>query len=460
MRVDDTGVSVSLPARDAVSPAKVRADLEPTAQDRPMRPVGTWQVVVAGVAILVLLGVNFGTNSAVEDIATQSSALNTPIQAVILGSLVWLAVHYRALQARALPSLTPFLVLLALAACSSLWSQAPEVSFRRSVSLGSLMALAVYAHTVLGTVAFCRVHVLVTWIAAGASLAAAVLIPHSAYDLGEYANAIRGVFNQKNSLGDAMVVGTLALMYVVLKRRRVVAMDIATLVMAAIVIKLAQSTTALLLFMLIVTSTLYALLWMRGTATSIFCLILLTVLILSFVLVITMDPKAVYGALGKNETLTGRVQIWRAVVQASGGWPLLGFGYSAFWLPDTHMVGDIWYEVGWKAPSAHSGYLDTIVQIGLVGLAILAWIAVLTGFRALKALGTERLAEGWWTLTMLAILAFYNYDESSLPQPDIHLFQWVLAFLACSCPPGRFSLPYGLDSAPPPRRWFRRTHRA
>lgn len=448
MRGDKSGASVSVPVAEAVPAAGT------------MRPVGAWHIAVPALATLVLLGVNFGTNSAVEDIATQSSALNTPIQAVILGSLIWFGVHYRALQARALPYLTPFLVLLALAACSSLWSQAPEASFRRSISLASLMALAVYAHTVLGTVAFCRVHVVVTWIAAGASLAAAVLIPSSAYDMGEYANAIRGVFNQKNSLGDAMVAGTLALMYVVLKRRRVIALDIATLVMAAVIIKLAQSTTALLLFMMIVTSTLYALLLMRGTAGSIFCMILLTVLILSFILVITMDPKAVYGALGKNETLTGRVQIWTAVKQASGGWPLLGFGYSAFWLPDTHMVGDIWYEVGWKAPSAHSGYIDTIVQIGLVGLAVLGWIAVLTAFRALKALGTGLLAEGWWALTMLGILAFYNYDESSLPQPDIHMFQWVLAFLACSCPPGRYSLPYGLDGTLPLRRWPRRERRA
>lgn len=448
MRGDKSGASMNVPVAEAVGAGGT------------MRPVGAWHIVVPALAALVLLGVNFGTNSAVEDIATQSSALNTPIQAVILGSLIWFGVQYRSLQARALPYLTPFLVLLALAACSSLWSQAPEASFRRSISLASLMALAVYAHTVLGTVAFCRVHVVVTWIAAGASLAAAVLIPSSAYDMGEYANAIRGVFNQKNSLGDAMVAGTLALMYVVLKRRRVVAFDIATLVMAAVVIKLAQSTTALLLFMMIVTSTLYALLLMRGTAGSIFCMILLTVLILSFILVITMEPKAIYGALGKNETLTGRVQIWTAVKQASGGWPLLGFGYSAFWLPDTHMVGDIWYEVGWKAPSAHSGYIDTIVQIGLVGLAVLGWIAVLTAFRALKGLGRGLLAEGWWALTMLGILAFYNYDESSLPQPDMHMFQWVLAFLACSCPPGRYSLPYGLDGALPLRLWPGRERRA
>ena len=66
-------------------------------------------------------------------------------------------------------------------------------------------------------------------------------------------------------------------------------------------------------------------------------------------------------------------------------------------------------------------------------------------WRALKAMGTGRLAEGWWTLTMLAILALYNYDESSLPQPDIHMVQWVLAFLACSCAPGPHVLPYGAD---------------
>ncbi|MCJ2015108.1 O-antigen ligase family protein [Methylobacterium sp. J-076] len=410
----------------------------------PFRPIGLWQLTIVGVAILVLLGANFGTNSDMEDIATKSSMLNTPIQAAVLGTLVWLAVHYRGLQTRALPALVPFLVLLALAAGSSLWSQAPDASLRRSLSLMSLLALAVYAQTVLGTVAFCRVHVLVTWIAAGASLAAAVVVPHSAFDLGEYATAIRGIFTQKNTLGDAMVVGTLALMYVVLKRRRVVGSDIATLVMAAAVIRLAQSTTALLLFLMIVTSTVYALLWMRGTAASIYGIILLTVLILSLALVMTMDPKAVYGALGKNETLTGRVQIWRAVVQAGQGWPLLGYGYSAFWLPDTHMVGDIWYEIGWKSPSAHSGYLDTIMQIGVLGLGILGWIAALTVVRAVKAIGRDRLAEGWWALTILATILFYNYDESSLPQPDIHLFQWALAFLACACPPMLHTVPIRL----------------
>ena len=73
------------------------------------------------------------------------------------------------------------------------------------------------------------------------------------------------------------------------------------------------------------------------------------------------------------ETLTGRttlwIQLWGFVERA----PLLGYGYDSFWTP--RRVLEIASGQGWVVGSAHSGYLDVILSLGIIGAAL--WFAVL-----------------------------------------------------------------------------------
>jgi O-antigen ligase len=73
--------------------------------------------------------------------------------------------------------------------------------------------------------------------------------------------------------------------------------------------------------------------------------------------------------LGKDATLTGRVQLWHYVKQEILARPIRGWGYSAFW--STGEADRIRAAVGWDPPNAHDGFLDAILGLGFVGLIIL-----------------------------------------------------------------------------------------
>lgn len=395
-------------------------------------PAG-WQIALAAFAAAVYLGVHLGLNPAGgdEDGAAVDGMASINQAIVLIGGLA-VAVRARRACLAAAVDVWPILPLLALAAGSALWSQAPDATLRRSLTLATLVIFAVQAHATLGAAALCRIQVGVTWLVALASFAAALLVPASGLDTGDYAGAVRGVFTQKNSLGDAMVVGMLALCGLVLARRRLAWGDLATLALALVTCRLAQSTTAFVLCGLVAGATLVCLLLFDGGALAGFGLATLAMGIALAAFTVVAEPVDLYGVLGKDGTLTGRSQIWAAVHDAIARRPTLGYGYSAFWIPDTHAAEDVWAAIGWTAPSAHNGYLETRLDLGAAGLAALAGLAAATLALAALALGAGRGGIAAWAVIVLAVMAIYNLDESLLPHPGAHLLQWLLAAAACN----------------------------
>jgi exopolysaccharide production protein ExoQ len=82
-------------------------------------------------------------------------------------------------------------------------------------------------------------------------------------------------------------------------------------------------------------------------------------------------------------TLTGRIPIWTNVLSDVSERPLLGYGYGGFWTRQR-----IWeYSLShhWQFNHAHSSYLETLLNVGVLGLALgilivssATWIAVRT----------------------------------------------------------------------------------
>jgi exopolysaccharide production protein ExoQ len=75
----------------------------------------------------------------------------------------------------------------------------------------------------------------------------------------------------------------------------------------------------------------------------------------------------VTGLLDRSPTLTGRVQLWILSCVAALRRPWLGYGYEAFWLPDTAFVQRIWHVMNWNAPSAHNGFIELWLELGIIG---------------------------------------------------------------------------------------------
>ncbi len=152
-------------------------------------------------------------------------------------------------------------------------------------------------------------------------------------------------------------------------------------------------------------------------------------LLLEFAFDISMIA-VVAEAVGRNPDLTGRTHIWN-VVLSTGTNPLVGTGYDSFWLGPR--LRWIWEQTGTgRINEAHNGFLEVYLNLGLIGLFLLA-VFLVDSYRticrrvgALSSLGSLGLA--LWT-----VLIFYNVTESAFRG---HLM-WVAFLLGVIAVPGR-----------------------
>ena len=117
---------------------------------------------------------------------------------------------------------------------------------------------------------------------------------------------------------------------------------------------------------------------------------------------------ALAGAVGRDPTLTGRTDIWKAVLATNTN-PLVGTGYGSFWLGPR--LNFIWSRVG-TVNESHNGYLETYLNLGLIGVTLLL-ILLITSYRAIckrlsPSFGLASLGLALWT-----ILLFYNMTEAA-----------------------------------------------
>ena len=117
-----------------------------------------------------------------------------------------------------------------------------------------------------------------------------------------------------------------------------------------------------------------------------------------------------------NYTLTGRTIIWDFVNYEIARKPLLGWGYQSFWNvgPDGPSVVD---APGWLKlmPSGHNGYLDTIVDLGYVGLVFLV-IFILATVHAIGRVADHDPKRGRFLLSIALYVILTNFIESKWMQ--------------------------------------------
>jgi exopolysaccharide production protein ExoQ len=80
-------------------------------------------------------------------------------------------------------------------------------------------------------------------------------------------------------------------------------------------------------------------------------------------------PYLTRGNVHNVQTLTSRIPLWQILQPHIEEHPWLGAGFAAFWSPEN--VYQIEQLVGFTAVSAHNGYVEELLNTGVVGLAIL-----------------------------------------------------------------------------------------
>jgi len=319
----------------------------------------------------------------------------------------------------------PFLwVLVGLAVFSFIWSDFPGISRKEAVLTFMTTLFGVYLASRYSLKEQLQIIAWAAGIAAVFSLLYTLAFPWAGIEQGIHAGAWRGPVTQKNIFARLMVMCAVPLALVLNSSRtkyRYVVWAVFGITVALIVLSTSKTALVVFLTLMMVLPIYRALRWSSSFAVP---------FLMSLVLVgastgtwLMTNWVSFLGSLGKDATLTGRTEIWDAIIEKIGERPWLGYGYDAFWQPGGGQ-DYVWYVFRITFTQSHNGYLDLTVQLGILGLLLFA-LSFITAY--LKGVNWGRMIktpEGLWPLTYLTFIFMYNQTESTTIETN-SIF-WIL----------------------------------
>jgi len=351
-------------------------------------------------------------------IAGQTEIAATIAQAIImlgLGPALW---PYRRRLKALLGDLIPYCIIIGLCGISALWSAYPFPTVRRTITLSVCLLFGLWCHLSFGLSHALRLVARTTVVLGILSIVVFVAVPTVGHEVAlGYESAMRGVFSQKNTLGAAMLLPVTCYLYEIYTTPTSKYKSWVSIIFLMGCGVLAHSATSLLVSLFVIGLAIMVYIHSRQRT---FIILMFTSLAICFALGLAtlVDADVVFGLIGRDPNFTGRMPLWILSLKAASVRPLLGYGYSGFWTEDSMITQYIWAMINWKAPSAHNGYLDIVLQIGIVGLVVYMYMWVQIIVRAWRAKSDPTFPEAFWILLFMITNILLNTDEGPLPYPD------------------------------------------
>jgi exopolysaccharide production protein ExoQ len=321
----------------------------------------------------------------------------SPFDAAVFGALLAAAIAVlisRGRKTRAFVTANwPILIYFLYCLISVAWSYHPDVSFKRWIkAIGDPALVLIVVTDGKPIAAFSRL----------ISRAGFLLLPTSLLLIKYYGDLGRGytpdgapentgVTDNKNSLGLIVYLISLGALWNLRsllidkaapnRTRRLIAQG-SLLAFGIALLQMSHSATSVACFILgggLMLLTTRRSIRNRPGRVYVLCLI---IVLGGGLLMLFGGGSAVSNALGRGEGLSGRTEIWAAVLGAAGN-PLIGTGFESFWIsPNAEKVGRS--LSGWWHPEglneAHNGYLEVYLNLGWIGVSLIALILI-SGYR-------------------------------------------------------------------------------
>lgn len=105
-------------------------------------------------------------------------------------------------------------------------------------------------------------------------------------------------------------------------------------------------------------------------------------LVVAVAVLLWLFASRIPALFGKSEDLTGRLDIWDAVVHLAQQRPAFGWGWVSYWAPWVSPFHDLAERNGVVYLQAHNAWLDVWMQLGIVGLVLFVLLAISTLWRS------------------------------------------------------------------------------
>jgi O-antigen ligase len=306
----------------------------------------------------------------------------------------------------------------AYCALSILWSDYPFVAFKRLFKdIGHPIMVLILMTEPDPVEAMSRLVKRCAYVCVGLSFLFIKYFPAlgRAYDEWTGAPAYCGVMFNKNSLGlVCFVLGAFLFWYFLRvwrmersrqRRNELIWLTVLLLLIGRLLI-MAQSSTSLVSLVVAVAMLLILNLpWINPRYLTAY--FVAAVIIFAIAQGVFGIYSEVLTLLGKDPTLTDRTIIWHDLLAMKTN-PFIGVGFESFWLGDRLLP--LWAKWTWHPNESHNGYLETYLDLGLIGLGLFLGLFLVCYQRARRDM-IRGLDWGRFRLALLLAVMLYNWTE-------------------------------------------------
>ena len=130
-------------------------------------------------------------------------------------------------------------------------------------------------------------------------------------------------------------------------------------------------------------------------------------------------------SLGRGSKMSGRTDLWAHCLEVQSH-PIIGAGFQSFWFPERRARIASFYN-NWMPGSAHNGYLETYLNLGLIGLFILIGWFIATFWKIRPELFRD-FEWGRYRLGFLAAVLLRGWTETTFhPAGPIWFVFYIIA---------------------------------
>lgn len=385
------------------------------------RPVSSW------------VGIRSGPGDMAAQLA-DGSPFDAAIFTVLLGVGIIVLISRGGRIGTCLRANWPILIYFAYGLLSVLWSDFPDIAFKRwTKAIGDLVMVLIVVTDPKPAAALKRLFSRTGFILLPVSV---LLIKYfdnlgRAFDPWGYP-AVTGVTTDKNLLGVITFVISLGTAWRVLtllreshqpNRGRHLLAQGTLLTFGVALLVMARSTTSAACFAFGVGLMVATGLPMIGRRlAAVHALVLIVVL--AGGLAMLFAGENVVHAMGKSTDFTGRLPIWRAVIPMAPN-PVLGAGFESFWLgPRLERLGRDFPVL--HLSEAHDGYIEVYLNLGWAGVVLIALILI-NGYERAVAEFRRDPGIGGLMLAYIVDAAIYSVTEAGFRLLDPI---WIFLLLA------------------------------
>jgi exopolysaccharide production protein ExoQ len=330
----------------------------------------------------------------------------------------------------------PVLLFFAYCGLSSLWSDYPDVAFKRWFrGLGDVVMVLVILTEVDWVLALKRVLTRVSFLLLPLSVLLIRYYPDlgRGYSMSGEAMFWTGVTSDKNGLGMICLIFGLGNLWYFkdiyqsgergkLRTRQLIAHGIVVLITFWLLWE-SNSMTSITCFVLAVGLIVVTGRWSLARKPAVAAILAAAAVAASAFVVFSGGGGGVLQSIGRNPTLTGRTEVWNVVLPFAQN-PMFGTGYESFWLGDRlKAIGELTQN---GIQEAHNGYLEIYLNLGWAGIIFLA-LVIATGYRRVVLATNQAPAIGRLMLAYFVLTLIYNFTEAAFKMQSP---VWVFFLLA------------------------------